>query len=73
MKRLIVLCIRLYQLLISPMFPARCRFIPSCSEYCLQAVMRFGVWRGCMLGMRRLLKCGPWHPGGFDPVPDKSM
>lgn len=60
--------IRLYQKLISPLFPARCRFYPTCSAYAVQAVERYGVLRGGWLTARRLSKCHPWHPGGYDPV-----
>lgn len=68
----VVHCIRGYQRLISPLTGPRCRFIPSCSEYAIQAVQVHGVFVGGLLSIRRLLKCGPWHPGGFDPVPKKS-
>lgn len=60
--------IRLYQKLISPLFPARCRFYPTCSSYAVQAIERYGVLRGGWLTARRLSKCHPWHPGGYDPV-----
>lgn len=68
-RRLAVLPLRLYQRLLSPFLPRRCRFYPTCSEYALQAVLRHGVLRGGWLAARRLLRCGPWHPGGYDPVP----
>lgn len=55
---------------ISPALPARCRFYPSCSAYGLEAVTRYGALRGTGLTARRLLRCHPFHPGGFDPVPD---
>lgn len=61
--------IRGYQRFISPAFAPRCRFTPSCSQYTLVAVERYGLVRGCFLGLKRLLKCHPFHPGGFDPVP----
>lgn len=68
LRTMLVGVIRLYQRWISPLFPARCRFYPSCSAYAEEAVERHGVWRGGWLATRRLAKCHPWHPGGFDPV-----
>ncbi len=61
--------IRLYQILISPIFPTSCRFHPSCSRYCMEAVERHGPIRGTILSLARISKCHPWHPGGYDPVP----
>ena len=61
--------IRAYQLALSPLLGQRCRFYPSCSQYALQAVMRFGVLKGGWLALRRLARCHPWHAGGYDPVP----
>jgi putative membrane protein insertion efficiency factor len=63
--------IRGYQLVISPMIGPRCRFYPSCSCYAHTAIERYGVVRGLWLGSRRLLRCHPFAPGGYDPVPDK--
>jgi len=60
--------IRFYQKWISPLFPARCRFYPTCSAYAVEAIERHGAWRGGWMATRRLAKCHPWHPGGFDPV-----
>lgn len=60
--------IRAYQLLASPL-PSPCRFSPTCSTYTLEAVKRYGVFRGSWLGLRRVARCHPFHPGGFDPVP----
>ena len=68
-RRLALLPIRLYRLLISPLLGPRCRFFPSCSEYAEQAITQRGLLRGGWLALRRLLRCHPWHPGGFDPVP----
>ena len=61
--------IRGYQLLVSPLLPPSCRFTPSCSQYALEAVTRYGTLRGTWLAARRLARCHPFHPGGFDPVP----
>lgn len=64
--------IRLYQRWISPYIPPSCRFYPSCSEYAIEAVSRHGLFRGVWLAVRRLLRCHPFHPGGYDPVPDAA-
>lgn len=64
--------IRIYQWTISPMLGPTCRFYPSCSNYALEAIHRFGVLRGGWLTVRRLGRCHPWHPGGLDPVPAQS-
>lgn len=61
--------VRLYQLVISPALPSSCRFHPSCSRYTLEALQRYGALKGGWLGALRLVRCGPWHPGGYDPVP----
>ena len=69
MKLLVMLLIRCYQFLISPLLGPCCRFHPSCSSYCLESVQKHGWLRGLGLGLRRLAKCHPFHPGGVDPVP----
>lgn len=61
--------IRGYQLAISPMLGNRCRFFPSCSEYALEALQKHGLGKGLWLGLRRVGRCHPWCPGGYDPVP----
>lgn len=68
-KQLVLRALRFYQRYISPALPPSCRFTPSCSEYTYQAVEKHGVLRGVWLGGARLLRCHPFHPGGFDPVP----
>ncbi|KAF3888566.1 MULTISPECIES: membrane protein insertion efficiency factor YidD [Nostocales] len=72
MKLLLILPIRFYRMFISPMFPPSCRFQPTCSMYALQAIERFGVWRGSWLALRRISRCHPFHPGGYDPVPERD-
>lgn len=64
--------IRLYQRTVSPLLPCRCRFLPSCSQYTADAIEEYGALRGSWLGLRRLLKCQPFHPGGIDPIPRRE-
>lgn len=66
---LLVGIIRLYQICISPLKPSVCRFYPTCSAYTLQAIRKYGPFKGSWLGVRRILKCHPFHKGGYDPVP----
>ncbi len=73
MRRLFVLLIRGYSYLVSPFLGNNCRFHPTCSCYAQTAIERHGVFRGGWLTIRRLLHCHPWHPGGYDPVPDKAQ
>ena len=68
----IEMLIRIYQWTVSPLLGPTCRFYPSCSNYALTAVRRFGPLYGTWLTMKRLARCHPWHPGGFDPVPPDS-
>ena len=68
MRHVFIALIRIYQRGISPWTPAACRFRPTCSEYAVQALGKYGVWRGGWLAVRRLCRCHPFHPGGYDPV-----
>ena len=68
-KRALLGAIRFYRRHISPMFPPCCRFIPTCSAYALEAVEKYGALKGGFLALKRILKCHPFHPGGYDPVP----
>jgi hypothetical protein len=61
--------IRAYQYLISPVLPPSCRFTPTCSQYAYEAISRYGVMRGGLVAIKRILRCHPFHPGGYDPVP----
>ena len=69
MKRLLLALIRIYKYVISPFLGRRCRFFPSCSEYAAEAVEKYGAFKGAYLGLKRISRCHPWNPGGFDPVP----
>ncbi len=70
MKRLLLSLIRFYQKRVSPALPPRCRFTPTCSQYALEAVEKYGVWKGGWLSLRRFLRCQPFYKGDFyDPVP----
>ena len=68
MKTLMIVCIRFYQLFISPLFPPTCRFYPTCSQYAIEAIRKKGALKGGWLAVKRIAKCHPFHPGGYDPV-----
>jgi uncharacterized protein len=68
MKKIAVFLLKLYRLFVSPYVPTTCRFYPTCSCYMMEAIQKKGFWRGVSLGLLRILKCNPFHPGGFDPV-----
>jgi len=70
--RLLILLLRGYQCTLSPLLGPCCRFHPSCSEYAIQSLARFGVLRGSWLAVRRISRCHPLHPGGVDPVPERQ-
>ncbi|MDA3130129.1 membrane protein insertion efficiency factor YidD [Aliibacillus thermotolerans] len=72
MKGIFLALIRFYRQWISPLTPPTCRFYPTCSQYGLEAIERFGVWKGLWLTVKRIVKCHPFHPGGVDKVPPKK-
>jgi len=69
MKALLLFIVRGYKLLISPILPPSCRFSPTCSQYSLEAIEKYGALKGFWLTIKRLIRCNPWNPGGYDPVP----
>jgi putative membrane protein insertion efficiency factor len=72
MRNLLIRLVRCYQYLIGPFFGSHCRFYPTCSHYAVEAIEMHGALAGSWMALRRLLRCHPWHPGGYDPVPRKS-
>jgi len=72
MNKIIILLINFYQKYISPLKPATCRFYPTCSEYTAQALKEYGLLKGLQLSAGRILRCHPFNPGGYDPLPDSS-
>lgn len=69
--RAMVWWIQLYRHMVSPLRPATCRFVPTCSQYAVDALTEYGLIRGIWLALVRLAKCGPWHRGGWDPIPER--
>ncbi|MDI6890517.1 MAG: membrane protein insertion efficiency factor YidD [Thermodesulfovibrionales bacterium] len=72
MEKILILLIRMYRYIISPLLPMSCRFTPTCSEYAMEAIEKYGTMRGLYLSLSRLLRCHPFHPGGYDPVNPSS-
>ncbi|MCV6967344.1 membrane protein insertion efficiency factor YidD [Mycobacterium intermedium] len=67
----LIFLIQLYRHMVSPLRPASCRFVPTCSQYAVDALTEYGLFRGGWLAAVRLAKCGPWHRGGWDPIPER--
>lgn len=67
-KSLLIICIRFYQVCISPLFPPACRYYPTCSQYAIEAIRQKGIFLGTWMACKRILRCHPWHDGGYDPV-----
>jgi putative membrane protein insertion efficiency factor len=70
--RLLISLIEIYRNMISPLRPPSCRFTPTCSQYAVDALRTYGLIRGTWLAVARLARCGPWHRGGWDPIPEKT-
>ena len=68
-KLLFINLIKIYQRFVSPFFPSSCKFSPSCSKYGIEAISKYGVLKGSVLAIKRILKCNPWSKGGYDPIP----
>jgi len=71
MRAVALKLIRLYQVTVSKVMPSACRFSPTCSQYTYEAIKKFGIFRGIGLGIRRISRCHPFNPGGYDPLPSK--
>jgi putative membrane protein insertion efficiency factor len=72
-RAVLIGAVRAYQRFLSPALPPACRFTPSCSAYAVTALERYGALQGSWLALRRLARCHPWNPGGYDPVPDRNQ
>jgi uncharacterized protein len=70
MRKIFIAFIRFYQYAISPYLPPHCRYTPTCSSYAVEAISRFGAFRGGWMALRRIGRCHPWHEGGYDPLPN---
>lgn len=69
MKKILLCLIRIYQKYLSPILGKNCRFYPTCSQYTYEAIQKYGCFKGIFLGIKRIVKCHPFHPGGYDPLP----
>ncbi|MFY7826200.1 MAG: membrane protein insertion efficiency factor YidD [Flectobacillus sp.] len=70
--QLLIALVRVYQAIISPYFPNACRYNPTCSQYMIEAIQEWGIWKGTRLGLKRIASCHPWGGSGHDPVPRKG-
>lgn len=69
MSRLLITLIKAYQYIISPIIGPSCRFTPTCSQYTVEAIQKYGIFKGCWMGAKRISRCHPWNEGGYDPLP----
>ncbi len=69
-RKIFILPVIFYQKAISPMLPSSCRFVPTCSQYTIEAILKHGIFKGGFLAIKRILRCNPWGGHGYDPVPD---
>ena len=68
-RTVVLVLVRFYRSYVSPLFPPTCRYVPTCSEYAMIALQKYGFIKGSWLAIKRICRCHPWHPGGYDPVP----
>lgn len=68
-RTVVLALVRFYRSYVSPLFPPTCRYVPTCSEYAMIALQKYGFIKGSWLAFKRICRCHPWHPGGYDPVP----
>lgn len=68
MVKILIVIIKGYQKFLSPLLPGRCRFYPTCSQYFIDVLLKYGFFKGLWKGLKRIVKCHPWHPGGYDPA-----
>ncbi len=68
-RTVVLALVRFYRSYVSPLFPPTCRYVPTCSEYAMIALQKYGFIKGSWLAIKRICRCHPWHPGGYDPVP----
>lgn len=73
MKKILIILIKFYKFALSPIFPPSCRFYPTCSQYSIEAIEKFGSIKGAYLALKRILRCNPFFKGGYDPVPEKFI
>lgn len=71
MNKILIILLRFYQLTFSQILPHSCRFYPTCSEYSIEAIKKYGMIKGILLGLKRILRCNPFFTGGYDPIPSK--
>ena len=72
MKKVLIFLIKVYQNTISPLLGKNCRFVPTCSQYTIEAIAEYGAMRGILMGIKRIIRCNPFSKGGYDPVPKKN-
>lgn len=72
MKKVLIFLVKVYQNTISPLLGKNCRFVPTCSQYMIEAIAEYGAMKGILMGVKRIIRCNPFSKGGYDPVPKKN-